>query len=119
MRDTQGAAELYRAAIQQAACLMSASFGLGTVLQAQGQVDEAKQVFRRAAACPSSSSYAAYHVGLVLEQQGLEHDALQVWEDALMQADSASVTERPMLNKIRQWIAQLVLNSRRRAEGST
>ena len=107
MRDTQGAAELYRAAIQQDACLMSASLGLGTVLQAQGQVDEAKQVFRRAAACPSSSSYAAYHVGLVLEQQGLERDALQVWEDALKQADSASVIERPMLNKIRQRIAQL------------
>ena len=107
LRDTQGAAELYRAAIQQDACLMSASLGLGTVLQAQGQLDEAKQVFRRAAACPSSSSYAAYHVGLVLEQQGLERDALQVWEDALKQADSASVIERPMLNKIRQRIAQL------------
>jgi hypothetical protein len=48
-----------------------------------------------------------YHVGLVLEQQGLERDALQVWEDALKQADSASVIERPMLNKIRQRIAQL------------
>ena len=107
MRDTQGAAELYRAAIRQDACLVSASLGLGTVLQAQGQVDEAKQVLRRAAACPSSSSDAAYHVGLALEQQGLGRDALQVWEDVLGQAHSASVNERPILNKIRQRIAQL------------
>jgi Tfp pilus assembly protein PilF len=107
MRDTQGAAELYRAAIRQDACLVSASLGLGTVLQAQGQVDEAKQVLRRAAACPSSSSDAAYHVGLALEQQGLGQDALQVWEDVLGQAHSASVTEQPILNKIRQRIAQL------------
>ena len=107
MRDTQGAAELYRAAIRQDACLVSASLGLGTVLQAQGQVDEAKQVLKRAAACPSSSSDAAYHVGLALEQQGLGRDALQVWEDFLGQADSASVTERRILNKIRQRIAQL------------
>ena len=107
LRDPQGAAELYRAAIRQDACLVSASFGLSTVLQAQGQVDEAKQVLRRAAACPSSSSYAAYHVGLVLEQQGLGHDALQVWQDVLEQAHSTSVNERPILNKIRQRIAQL------------
>jgi Tfp pilus assembly protein PilF len=107
MRDTQGAAELYRAAIRQDACLVSASLGLGTVLQAQGQVDEAQQVLRRAAACPSSSSDAAYHVGLALEQQGLGQDALQVWEDVLGQAHSASVTEQPILNKIRQRIAQL------------
>jgi tetratricopeptide (TPR) repeat protein len=107
MRDTQGAAELYRAALRQDACLVSASLGLGTVLQAQGQVDEAKQVLKRAAACPSSSSDAAYHVGLALEQQGLGRDALQVWEDFLGQADSASVTERRILNKIRQRIAQL------------
>jgi tetratricopeptide (TPR) repeat protein len=107
MRDTQGAAELYRAALRQDACLVSASLGLGTVLQAQGQVDEVKQALRRAAACPSSSSDAAYHVGLALEQQGLGQDALQVWEDVLKQAHSASVNERPMLNKIRQRIAQL------------
>ena len=107
MRDPQGAAELYRAAIRQDACLVSASLGLGTVLQAQGHVEEAKQVLRRAAACPSSSSDAAYHVGLALEQQGLGRDALQVWEDFLGQAHSASVNERPMLNKIRQRIAQL------------
>jgi Tfp pilus assembly protein PilF len=107
MRDTQGAAELYRAAIRQDACLVSASLGLGTVLQAQGRVEEAKLVLRRAAACPSSSSDAAYHVGLALEQQGLGRDALQVWEDVLGQAHSASVTERPILNKIRQRIAQL------------
>jgi Tfp pilus assembly protein PilF len=107
MRDTQGAAELYRAALRQDACLVSASLGLGTVLQAQGQVDEAKQVLKRAAACPSSTSDAAYHVGLALEQQGLGRDALQVWEDFLGQADSASVTERRILNKIRQRIAQL------------
>ena len=107
MRDTQGAAELYRAAIRQDACLMSASLGLGTVLQAQGRVEEAKQVLRHAAACPSSSSYAAYHVGLALEKQGLGRDALQVWEDVLGQANSAPVNERPMLNKIRQRIAQL------------
>ena len=107
MRDTQSAAELYRAAIRQDACLVSASLGLGTVLQAQGQVDEAKQVLRHAAACPSSSSYVAYHVGLALEQQSLEQDALQVWEDFLEQAHSASVNERPMLNKILQPIAQL------------
>lgn len=107
LRDPQGAAELYRAAIRQDACLVSASLGLGTVLQAQGQVEEAQQVLRRAAACPSSSSDAAYHVGLALEQQGLGRDALQVWEDVLGQAPSASVNERPMLNKIRQRIAQL------------
>jgi tetratricopeptide (TPR) repeat protein len=107
LRDPQGAAELYRAALRQDACLVSASLGLGTVLQAQGQVDEAKQVLKRAAACPSSTSDAAYHVGLALEQQGLGRDALQVWEDFLGQADSASVTERRILNKIRQRIAQL------------
>ena len=107
LRDHQGAAELYRAAIRQDACLVSASFGLSTALQAQGQVDEAKQVLRRAAACPSSSSYAAYHVGLVLEQQGLGHDALQVWQDVLEQAQGTSVNERPILNKIQQRIAQL------------
>jgi Tfp pilus assembly protein PilF len=107
MRDTQGAAELYRAAIRQDPCLVSASFGLGTVLQAQGQLEEAQQVLRRAAACPSSSSDAAYHVGLALEQQGLRRDALQVWEDFLGQAHSASVNERPILNKIRQRITQL------------
>jgi Trypsin-like peptidase domain/Tetratricopeptide repeat len=107
MRDAQGAAELYRAAIRQDACLVSASLGLGTVLQAQGQVDEAKQVLRHAAACPSSSFYAAYHMGLALEGQGLKRDALQVWEDFLGQADSASINERPILNKIRQRVAQL------------
>jgi Tfp pilus assembly protein PilF len=107
LRDPQGAAELYRAAIRQDACLVSASFGLSMVLQAQGQVDEAKEVLRRAAACPSSSSYAAYHVGLVLEQQGLGHDALQVWQDVLEHAHGTSVNERPILNKIRQRIAQL------------
>lgn len=107
MRDTQGAADLYRAAIRQDACLVSASLGLGTVLQAQGRVDEARQVLRRAAACPSSSSDAAYHVGVALEQQGLGGDALQVWEDFLGQAHNASVNERPILNKIQQRVAQL------------
>ena len=48
------------------------------VLQVQGRVEEAKQVLRCAAVCPSSSSDAAYHVGLALEQQGLRRDALQV-----------------------------------------
>ena len=107
MRDTQGAAELYRAALRQDACLVSASLGLGTVLQARGQVEEAKQALRRAAACPSSSSDAVYHVGLALEQQGLGRDALQVWEDFLGQAHSASVNELPIHNKIRQRVAQL------------
>jgi Tfp pilus assembly protein PilF len=107
MLDTQGAAELYRAAIRQDACLVSASFGLGTVLQAQGHVEEARQVLRRAAACPSSSSDAVYHVGLALEQQGLGRDALQMWEDFLGQTHSASVNEGPMLNKIRQRITHL------------
>ncbi|HSL06055.1 MAG TPA: trypsin-like peptidase domain-containing protein [Nitrospiraceae bacterium] len=107
LRDPQGAAELYRAAIRQDACLVSASLGLGTVLRAQGQAEEAKQVLRRAATCPWSSSYAAYRVGLALEQQGLGRDALQVWEDFLGQAHNASVNERPILNKIRQRIAQL------------
>jgi trypsin-like peptidase/tetratricopeptide repeat protein len=107
MRDTQGAAELYRAAIRQDACLVSASFELGTVLQAQGQVEEAQQVLRRAAACPTSSPDVAYHVGLALEHQGLARDALQVWEDVLAQAHRASLNERPMLNKIRQRITQL------------
>jgi cytochrome c-type biogenesis protein CcmH/NrfG len=107
MRDTQGAAELYRAAIRQDACLVSASFGLETVLQAQGQVEEAQQVLRRAAACPSSSSETAYHVGLALEQQGLRLDALQVWEDFLGQAHSVPVNERPIFKKIRQRVTQL------------
>jgi Flp pilus assembly protein TadD len=107
MQDTQGAVELYRAAIRQDACLVSASLGLGIVLQAQGRVEEAKQVLRRAAACPSSSSDAVYHVGLALEQQGLGQDALQVWEDVLEQAHSATAIERPILNKIRQRVAQL------------
>ena len=107
MRDTQGAVELYRAAIRQDACLVGAALGLGTVLQAQGRVEEAKQVLRTAAACPSSSSYTAYHVGLALEQQGLGRDALQVWEDFLGQAHSGSVNERPMLNKMQQRVAQL------------
>jgi Tfp pilus assembly protein PilF len=107
MRDTQGAAELYRAAIRQDACLVSASLKLGTVLQAQGHVEEAQQVIRRAAACPSSSSDAAYRVGLALEQQGLGRDALQLWEDFLGQAHGASVNERPILDKIRQRITQL------------
>ena len=50
-------------------------------------------------------SYSAYHVGLALEPQGLGRDALQVWQDVPGQAQSASVTERPILNKIRQRIA--------------
>ena len=46
-------------------------------------------------------------MGLALEQQGLGRVALQVWEDVLRQADSASVNERPILNKIRQRVVQL------------
>jgi hypothetical protein len=46
-------------------------------------------------------------MGLALEQQGLGQDALQVWEDVLGQAHSASVNERPILNKIQEQIAQL------------
>ena len=107
MRDHQGAAELYRAAIRQDACLVSAALGLGTVLQAQGRVEEAKQVLRRAAACPSASSYTAYHVGLALEQQGLGRDALQIWQDALGQTHGALANERVILNKIQQRVAQL------------
>jgi tetratricopeptide (TPR) repeat protein len=107
MRDAEGAAELYRAAIRQDACLVSASLGLSTVLQAQGRVDEAMQVLRRAADCPSSSSDAAYHVGLALEQQGLGRDAMKVWEDFLRQDRSAAVNERPILNKMQQRVAQL------------
>ncbi|HYM88992.1 MAG TPA: hypothetical protein VES92_07725, partial [Nitrospiraceae bacterium] len=71
------------------------------------QVEDAQQVLRRAAACPSSSTDAAYHVGLALEQQGLRREALQVWENVLEQAPSASVNERPFFNKIRQRIAHL------------
>jgi Tfp pilus assembly protein PilF len=107
LRDTQGAANLYRAAIRQDACLVSASLGLGAVLQDQGQVEEATQVLRRAAACPSSSSYTAYHVGLALEQHGLGSEALQIWEDVLGQANGSSVNERTILNKIQQRAAQL------------
>jgi len=107
MSDTQGAAELYRAAIRQDACLVSASFGLGTVLQLQGHVEEANQVLRHAAACPSLSSYVAFRVGLALEQQGLGRDALHVWEEFLERAQTGSLNERPMLNKIRQRIAHL------------
>ena len=65
----------------------------------------------RISACLRCLTYgvddAAYRVGLALEQQGLGLDALQVWEDFLEQAHSASVNERPMLNKILQPIAQL------------
>jgi Tfp pilus assembly protein PilF len=107
MHDTQGAAEWYRAAIRQDACLASAAIGLGTVLQAQGQVEEAQQVLRRAAACPISSSYAAYRIGLALEQHGLTHDALRVWEDFLGRSHPVSVNEQPMLTKIQQRIAHL------------
>lgn len=103
---SQGAADLYRAAIRQDACLVSAALGLGTVLQAQRRGEEARQVLRRAAACPSSSE-TAYHVGLALEQQGLGRDALQVWENFLGQARSGSVNERPMLEKIQQRVTQL------------
>ncbi|MGH7182563.1 MAG: trypsin-like peptidase domain-containing protein [Nitrospiraceae bacterium] len=107
MRDTQGAAELYQAAIRQDACLVGAALELGRILQAQGRVEESKQVLRRAAACPSSSSYAAYYVGLALEQQGLGGDALQVWENFLGQPHSGSVNEQPILNKMQQRVAQL------------
>jgi cytochrome c-type biogenesis protein CcmH/NrfG len=107
LRDPEGAADLYRAALRHDACLVSASLGLGTVLQAQGHREEARQVLRRAAACASSSSDAVYHVGLALEQQGLGQDALQMWEDFLGQAPSPAVNERPILDKIRQRVAQL------------
>jgi hypothetical protein len=42
-----------------------------------------------------------------VQQQGLGRDALEVWEDFLGQAPSASVNQRPMLNKIQQRIAHL------------
>ena len=107
MHDSQGAADLYRAAIQQDACLVSASLGLGTVLQAQGRMEEARQVLRRAATCPSSSSEAAYHMGLALEEQGLGRDALQVWEDFLGHARRTAVHEQPLLEKMQQRVAHL------------
>jgi Tfp pilus assembly protein PilF len=106
MHDNQGAAELYWAAIRQDPCLVSAFFALGTVLQAQGQAEEAQQIFTRAAACPASSS-DVYHQGRVLEQQGLRREALQVWEDFLERAHSASLDERPLFKKIRQRVTQL------------
>ena len=107
MRDEAGAAELYRAAVRQDACLASASSGLGMVLQAQGRGDEAIEVLKRAAACPLSSSQAAYQAGLALEQQGLGQDALRVWEGFLNRTQNAPVNEKPFLNKIRQRITQL------------
>ena len=107
LRDSQGAAELYRAAIRHDPCLVSASLGLDAVLQAQGRGEEAKQVLRHAAACPSSSSYTAYHVGLALEQHGLRSDALQIWEDVLGHTHEISVNERTILNKIQQRASQL------------
>jgi tetratricopeptide (TPR) repeat protein len=106
LRDAQGAMDLYRAAIRQDACFVSASLGLGAVLKDQGRVEEASQVLRRAAACPSSS-YTAYYVGLALEQHGLGSEALQIWEDVLGQANRSSVNERTILNKIQQRAAQL------------
>jgi hypothetical protein len=82
-------------------------------------VEEAKQVLRRATACPSSSFDAAYHMGLALEQQGLGRVALQVWEDVLRQADSASVNERPFFSiRFSSESPNFVPNSRRRTEGS-
>ena len=107
LRDTQGAVDLYRAAIRQDACLVSASLGLGAVLQDQGRVEEATQVLRHAAACPSSSYQTAYYVGLAMEQHGLGSEALQIWEDVLGQANESSVNERTILNKIQQRAAQL------------
>lgn len=107
MRDSQGAVELYLAAVRQDACLVSAALGLGPVLQAQGQAEDARQVLRRAAACPSTSSDATNHIGLALEHQGLGPDALQLLENFLEQAHSASINERPILDKIRQRITQL------------
>jgi hypothetical protein len=118
MQDPQGAAELYRAALRQDACLVSASLGLSTVLRAQDQVEEAKQVLRRAAACPSSSSDAAYHVGLALEQQGLGRDALQVWEDVFEQALVPRSTSAPFSTRFGSESPNFVPNSRRRTEGS-
>ena len=107
LQDTQGAVELYRAAIRYDTCLVSASLGLSTVLQAQGRVEEATEVLRRAAACPSSSSYAAYQVGLALEQHGLGSEALQIWEVVLEHSNGTFVNERTILNKIQQRAAQL------------
>jgi Tfp pilus assembly protein PilF len=106
LRDPQGAADLYRAALHHDACLVSASLGLGTVLEAQGRGEEATQVLRRAAACPASFD-AAYQVGLALEQQGHGRDAVQVWEEVLEQAPRAAVNEQPLLKTIRQRLAQL------------
>jgi tetratricopeptide (TPR) repeat protein len=107
LQDTQGAVELYRAAIRYDACLVSAALGLSTVLQAQERVEEATEVLRRAAACPSSSSYAAYQVGLALEQHGLGSEALQIWEVVLGHSNGTFVNERTILNKIQQRAAQL------------
>jgi len=42
-----------------------------------------------------------------LEQQGLGPDALQIWEKFFEQARSASINERPILDKIRQRMTQL------------
>ena len=117
MRDSQGAAELYRAAIRQDACLVSASLGLGTVLQAQGRMNEAMQVLRRTAACPSSSSYAAYQVGLALEQQGFGRDALQVWEDYLGHAQSPLSMNGPFSIRFSSESPNFVPNSSRRIGG--
>ncbi|HEY5443146.1 MAG TPA: hypothetical protein VIJ87_01470, partial [Pyrinomonadaceae bacterium] len=107
MQDMPGATDLYRAAVRHNACLLSASLGLGAVLQAQGRETEATEVLRRAAACPSSSSYMAYQVGLALEQQGLKRDALQIWEDVLKQTHNAPVNEQAIRNTIQQRAAQL------------
>jgi len=107
LQDTQGAVDLYRAAIRHDACFVSASLGLGGVLQGQGRAEEATQVLRRAAACPSSSSYTAYHVGLALEQHGLRTEALQIWEDVLGHTNGTPVNERTLLNKIQQRATQL------------
>jgi len=107
LQDTQGAVDLYRAAIRHDACFVSASLGLSGVLQGQGRAEEATQVLRRAAACPSSSSYTAYHVGLALEQHGLRTEALQIWEDVLGHTNGTPVNERTLLNKIQQRATQL------------
>ena len=92
MRDTQGAAELYRAAIRQCACLVSAALGLGTVLQAQGRVGEAKQLFRRSVR--RLLSYAAYHGAAVLKPSTLPtaHDPVLRFEPIIQVVSILSPT---------------------------
>lgn len=60
-----------------------AHFGLGTVLQARGRLDEAAERYRRAVAGAPRHPQAQYNLGLVLEAQGDTESAMRHYREAL------------------------------------